>query len=966
MKKQPLLFCTVVFLFTVCFNATLFGQKESYLEQAEKHFRLTEEAFNKGDLKSTISNALKARDYYEKAAAWKDYMTCQNALVTAYYLSGNYTDYQRQLKETLADAEKYLGEQSMGLSAALCNYSVFLREIGNHNEAIKLLKKAMKIEELLETSENSLVTFGNLGTNYFRTGDYGEALKYYFKVETMGLEDNSLLKRNNWANLYNKIGNVYFVKSELDSAKVYFEKSLKILPANASELGDIGRKHKIDAHLYLARVYLKEGLDEALHDHINKAIAASVKNHFNLRGSAYQILGEWYIQKNDLTKATDYFAKSREIAVQKYKAYENHYVIAEKDIQLADAYQKAGEYKLALEYYQNAIRELSQEDPGEDIYSMPKLDNIYSHLNFLQALSGKAETFFELYERGDKLLDLESAYATFDRATQLIKTIRQDYQQEASMLQLSTSVLPVYEGAIKSALALHQQSGKEQYLYQAFAFSESNKAMILLESMHDNTAKGYARIPDSLLAKENNLRLELSFYKRKLYEEQNKSEQQNPDIIRDYKDRIFDLDQACKALVSQFEKEFPEYYLMKFDTDIVSVEDIQKELEASEQSVLIEYFFGEKQIYIFSVTADGIQIEEKARSPDLIQAIQDLRLLINTVPVANVDQAYYRYVNHAVEVYEQLLKPVIPKAAKHLIIIADDVLAYLPIEVLLSKHPQGQEVSYSLGHLDYLLEAYEISYSYSATLLLQKPPVRESEVDGLFLGIAPSFDSPRIMAQRICRDNHLYALKCNIQEVRDIQALQGGTVLLDEQATKTSFEQKANRYRILHLATHACLDDERPEFSKIYFKDDYLTNNDLHNLKLKSELAVLSACDTGSGQLAKGEGVMSLARGFIHAGCPSVVMSLWSVDDCATSEIMLGFYKHLYSGTNKSLSLRQAKLEYLQEAKKANRHPYYWAAFVQIGDTDAIQEFTTSANSYYYWLLLALGILIIWFFLKKR
>ena len=192
----------------------------------------------------------------------------------------------------------------------------------------------------------------------------------------------------------------------------------------------------------------------------------------------------------------------------------------------------------------------------------------------------------------------------------------------------------------------------------------------------------------------------------------------------------------------------------------------------------------------------------------------------------------------------------------------------------------------------------------------------------------------------------------------------GGKVLIGKDATINSTKREISNAKIIHLATHACLDDDNPEFNKIYLADDYLSNNDLYNLKLNSELAVLSACETGSGKLAKGEGVMSLARGFIHAGCPSIIMSLWSIDDCATSKIMINFYDELYKGIPKTEALKNAKIKYIKEAKKANQHPYYWAAFVQIGNYDPI-EFS-SFKSYIPYFLGILLLIILFFIGRKK
>ncbi|NET34653.1 MAG: CHAT domain-containing protein, partial [Cyanothece sp. SIO1E1] len=102
------------------------------------------------------------------------------------------------------------------------------------------------------------------------------------------------------------------------------------------------------------------------------------------------------------------------------------------------------------------------------------------------------------------------------------------------------------------------------------------------------------------------------------------------------------------------------------------------------------------------------------------------------------------------------------------------------------------------------------------------------------------------------------------------------------------------------------------------------------------DLAVLSACNTGSGQLVKGDGVLSLSKGFVHAGCPSAVMSLWSVDDFSTSEIMIDFYDYLKKGYTKDEALRKAKLDFIASADKVKKHPFFWAAFVQMGDPVAL------------------------------
>ena len=198
-----------------------------------------------------------------------------------------------------------------------------------------------------------------------------------------------------------------------------------------------------------------------------------------------------------------------------------------------------------------------------------------------------------------------------------------------------------------------------------------------------------------------------------------------------------------------------------------------------------------------------------------------------------------------------------------------------------------------------------------------------------------------------------------------INELLKGEVYLKEAAQKAGFEKEAANYRIIHMATHACVDEANPLFNKIFLTDDYLSNADLYNTELNAELVVLSACNTGSGKLVKGEGVMSLARGFVQAGCASSIVTQWSVDDCTTSNIMIDFYKNILKGQSKDKALQQAKLTHLANADQIEMHPYYWAAFVQSGNAEAM-TFSTGFLQKKWMALLLLLLLFIGYWIWKK
>jgi CHAT domain-containing protein len=215
-----------------------------------------------------------------------------------------------------------------------------------------------------------------------------------------------------------------------------------------------------------------------------------------------------------------------------------------------------------------------------------------------------------------------------------------------------------------------------------------------------------------------------------------------------------------------------------------------------------------------------------------------------------------------------------------------------------------------------------------------------------FAGFAPAFTGPAPAGVRSCDNTALPALTCNQEEVSEIRAIFDGEAFLHRHSLKEQFLKNASHYRILHLATHACLDDRDPMMHRIFFSDGSVTASELYHLPLRADLVVLSACNSGMGKLAKGEGFMSLSRAFAHAGVPSMVISLWSVEDCSTSTLMKYFYQHLKSGLSKDEALRQAKLQYLNDSGNLESNPFYWAGFVHMGDPIALEAGKAHAPYY--------------------
>jgi CHAT domain-containing protein len=198
------------------------------------------------------------------------------------------------------------------------------------------------------------------------------------------------------------------------------------------------------------------------------------------------------------------------------------------------------------------------------------------------------------------------------------------------------------------------------------------------------------------------------------------------------------------------------------------------------------------------------------------------------------------------------------------------------------------------------------------------------------------------------------------QEVNKISKTVNTKVFNGSEASEANFRTIIKDFNILHLAMHAFINDSVPSFSWLAFDQDTSTNLesdgrlniiDIYNLNINASLTVLSACNTGGGQLKKGEGIMSLARGFFYAGCPSVIMSLWEVEDQSGSQIMSSFYKYLKKGKTKDEALRLAKLEYLDRSNSRRAHPHYWLGYISLGNNSALYK---SYDFYFFIFLIVL------------
>ncbi len=876
--------------------------------------------------------------FYKEQENWINYVKCNNGLASCFYYKGDYENCLLFMEQARVAAKKNIGENNSAYTSVLNNLASIHFEKGEFDQALANYFKALEIEEKMENQEEVITILNNIGVNLARKGDLEEAVRYYTqalhsRIDLYGFHDVRV------ADSYITIARLFQRKNKKDTALTLHQKAIDLLTGPQIPKGEIAIKRRINAHLEMAYIFSDQNNAIALKKNLATAQSLSLKYLQRPAIKNFSILGQWYSKQNSFDQAQQNLEKALNLYLEEYHTFDRHPLIGMAYKDLAQHYFMQKKYAESLQNYQKSIYHFSENFDNVSFFANPTIEQLVVDQDILEILKGKAQCLLEIYRQNQELDYLSASNATYQLTLKMIRQFRQDFLAIGSKEYLSEIVVPIYEGALHALFIKDQHQLSDNSLEQAFHLFESSKAILLLESINENTAKGFAGIPDSLLLKDQSLKNDLLFYQKKIREEKSRvSKTKNADKLQKLEDKLFKLRRRHQELIATFEKDYPRYHQLKYDTHLADIKSVQKKLP-NDQSALVEYFMGKENLYLFYISKKEAKMISTPRSENLSGAIDQLRSLLKNPYPKDLQVSFQQFTRTAQELYQQIVAPLkIPATIEQLFITPDDQISYIPFEVLLSKAPSSDQLDFSLDNLSYLIQDYRISYNYSATLWLQNKTNPSADRKN-FIGFAPSFGSKQASHNkeaRTCQKEELYQLKCTSKEVQQLGSLLSGQTYIGADALKEIFNKQVSNYRILHLATHSCLDDYDPMENKIFFTDGFLSNYDLYNLHLNADLTVLSACNTGNGPLLRGEGVMSLSRGFIHAGCPSTLISMWAVEDCTTADLMMAYYDQLKDGATKEKALQSAKLNYLQQADRLHCHPFYWAPFVQFGDTQAL------------------------------
>lgn len=571
----------------------------------------------------------------------------------------------------------------------------------------------------------------------------------------------------------------------------------------------------------------------------------------------------------------------------------------------------------------------------------PVFKKSFSNQFFQQALDLKSSSCLEQYKLHQKISKLEEARQHIENAMNHLNHLRNSRLYGTSKTVDFDFSLKTHETGLKVCKYLLSQEYDTINAQLALNLFESAKSLLLSQSVHDKRVKKRIDIPDSLT--ESQLKL-----LKKIEETQTKIISLNDDttgLAKLRKTQITDklkLD-TLKALIRD---QYPSYDAYRKQFNTVRLKQLQQEVLDNE-TAMIQYFVGTWSMYALAITSDGVFLDSVFISQEVVDGLSNFQKLTSTAPEITTEsfesqlKDYLSIGNFAFNTLftNGVLQYI--RGKRKLIIVPYGSLNYIPFEALLTeKIEKTEKVNYN--DLPYLMNQFDIQYAYSATWLYQHKDHTPQELS--YLGVAPSYDveymknSDVLIPFRAFR-NDPTPLTGNLIEIERTQEIMGGEALIGNMATEQNFRSRSKNHSVLHFAMHGLMDDNRPMNSQLLFSSGQDTVDDgslfayeLYGLPLNADLVVMTACNSGNGKLEQGEGVMSLARAFSDAGCPSLVTSLWQVDDLSASDLVTDFFKNIRNGQSKSSSLKDAKLGYLKTAEPTRTHPFYWANLIVMGN----------------------------------
>lgn len=822
--------------------------------------------------------------------------------------------------------------------------AVFYSEIREYTKSENCYRQAIsKIKnDPSIPSESLMILYYNISSLYSFLEEYENEALYMQECIKIAKDINA--DYINWIaypNLY--LGTIYIKKGNKDKGLNIILKLLKEIEGLDQQTES---EHRLLIEIYQTLIFNKLEKDKKILDnYIKKLLKINDKTDFS-KNYSYKIIAKYFVDTKNVDRAKAMLSKARFFSKQISYSQDYDYNNIAAEIELIDQ-----NLLKALAYCQLNMRFLDPQFDDTDLFGNPKFANITDREKIIRIIPIKIKVLEALYQQRHAEVTPDLLLQTAKLAIAGVEYKNNQFRtKSAQRYWLNNKAVPLFEKAIGVALSIHERTGDDAYLNEAFLLSEQSKSMILRSILQDETAGTFGGIPDSLTQKEDWLRRQMTHAKKQLHD----ASLANDSLRFNYWDSVyFDYSTQNNILLIDLETRYPKYHQLKHQTQLTNIREVQNNLD--EGTALIEYFQGKHRIYVFTISQNEAFAHHFPRTAAYDQQIDDLRQQLTDAAGANQNlvRARQRFADRSFELFQLLLASSLPRSKniQRLMFVLDGKLGYLPFETLITKEDTRQG-SINFSSLPYLLNRYSINYNYSALLFIQQRKQRSTAANQIF-ALAPTYNyptSPWRNPQEIARRKHFQELPGASNELQFLKNRFAGLFVYkdntaEREATERAFRKHALKYGILHLAVHGVVDREKPELSGLALEEDssrtfdnFLYAYEIKQLDLQqTQLVVLAACKTGDGQFQRGEGILSIGRSFMYAGVPSLLTTLWNLNDHTSATIVENFYQYLAEGKTKDEALRQAKIDYLtNNGQGIAAHPQLWACFVQVGDYTSI------------------------------
>ncbi|MDY6937162.1 MAG: tetratricopeptide repeat protein [Cyanobacteriota bacterium] len=923
-----------------------------------------------GKVHSDLGEKQRALEYYEQALPLSQAVGDRSLEATTLNNIGRVYSDLGELQKALEYYEQALplrravGDRT-GEAIILGNIGVVYSNLGEQQRALEYYERSLLLSQAVGDRIGEALTLSNIGGVYLDLGEPQRALEYYEQALPLR---RAVGDRAGEARTLSSIGLVYSGLREFQNALEYYEQSLPLSQAVGDRVGEaitlnnIGGIYSGLGEQQRALEYFERSLllSQAVGDRAGEA--ATLNN-----------IGDVYLALGELQKALEYFERALPLR----RAVGDRAGEARTLNNIGAVYLALGELQRALEYFEQSLT-FSQTvgDRAGEAATFNNIGLVYSVLGL-----GELQKALEYYERalplrravGDRtgeaqtltnsaiaerdLGNLETALTQIQAAITIIEDLRTNIGSQELRASYFAQNQDYYEFYINLLMELHRQNPNGGYDGEALHISERARARGLLELLTEANADIRQGVNPELLERERTLQQQLNATDTR--RTQLLGGQYTDTELDAVKQEIDNLLNQLQTLEGQIRANSPRYAELQYPEPLTLTEIQQQILD--DDTLLLQYSLGEEASYLWAVSKTGITSYELPPRAEIEAAALPFLDYLKSPTGINPESG--------IPLSQILLEPVAEQLnEQRLLIVGDGILQTIPFAAL--------PVPGSDSTL--LLETHEIASLPSASSLaitrqeLANRPIAPKTLavlaDPVFscLGddrianspacetadtIDPTFNNnPNEPWNSATRAAEFLDTACtNFDRLRYTQTEAESILSLvpesqrfqatgfdASRATATS-DELAN-YQIVHLATHGCVGKEHPSLHGIVLslfdaegtpQDGFLRLQDIFNLTLPAELVVLSACQTGIGDNVKGEGIVGLTRGFMYAGAKRVAVSLWSVNDYATSELMEKFYQEMLDGgLTATAAMRAAQLEMMRAGKPA----YEWAAFVVQGE----------------------------------